>query len=739
LITDLTTDMTSNALRITNLVTSNVDIWSNLASNVDRIEDLETNGIISNSSSITSVTQGDLIYASADSTLQTLTLGATAGHVLKVSASGIPEWAAETSGGGGQWAIVNTNDIHYSAGNVGIGTITPNANLDVIGSATVSNAATIGTTKTFVVTVGSGGSGNYFIDDVERPLLELHQGQTYIFDMSDGTNNGHPLAFSTAFTGSSSSYTTGVVSNHGTVASGNAGSKVTFSVPLNAPSSIYYYCTVHGAGMGSTGTASSISSAAELIVSGSVTALNIEATGKLRTPVFTSDPATATSHVGDIYFNSAFGVIRYYNGSSWNSVSNASPVTTGGTVVISSQLINTSLTYNLGIDFEDDQDSDTQLTYTLSSGTLPTGSSLPSAGASTMSGTLTTTGTFNFAVQATDTESQTIIQSYQLVVTQPAVGQQTFSTAGTSTWVAPSGVTSVSVVCVGGGGAGGYMRGSGGAGGGLAYKNNITVVPGNSYTVTVGRGGYRLYGQGSSAFGNHLAGAITTSNGVTSSFSVSGITVSATGGQHGCGPINITVAGQPVGGGPSGTYDGGGTGGTSEGSYSYNSSSTDELSSGGGGAGGYDGAGGKGAGSLDTNGVYWVSATAGASSGGGGGGGGVRLSRTLDASTYAGAGGGGVGLSGRGTSGSAGTNYAYISYNTVANANNGGGGGSGGARGDVSTVYREGGDGGLYGGGGGPGVGKYQNTSTYPYSGFGGAGGVRIIWGTGRSFPVNAA
>jgi len=41
LITGIKTDMTSNALRITNLVTSNVDIWSNLESNVLRIETLE--------------------------------------------------------------------------------------------------------------------------------------------------------------------------------------------------------------------------------------------------------------------------------------------------------------------------------------------------------------------------------------------------------------------------------------------------------------------------------------------------------------------------------------------------------------------------------------------------------------------------------------------------------------------------------------------------------------------------
>jgi len=34
-------------------------------------------------------------------------------------------------------------------------------------------------------------------------------------------------------------------------------------------------------------------------------------------------------------------------------------------------------------------------------------------------------------------------------------GQEAFTTPGTYTWIAPAGVTSVAVVCVGGGGAGG--------------------------------------------------------------------------------------------------------------------------------------------------------------------------------------------------------------------------------------------------------------------------------------------
>lgn len=62
------------------------------------------------------------------------------------------------------------------------------------------------------------------------------------------------------------------------------------------------------------------------------------------------------------------------------------------------------------------------------------------------------------------------------------VGQASFTSGGT--WVAPTGVTSVSIVAIGAG-VGGRAP-IGGGGGALAYKNNYTVTPGGSYDVTVG-------------------------------------------------------------------------------------------------------------------------------------------------------------------------------------------------------------------------------------------------------------
>ncbi len=83
----------------------------------------------------------------------------------------------------------------------------------------------------------------------------------------------------------------------------------------------------------------------------------------------------------------------------------------------------------------------------------------------------------------------------------PPPGQDAYITAGTFSWVAPSGVTSVSVVAVGGGGGGGgspaFANTTGGQGGGagaLAYANNVSVTPGGSYTVVVGSAGTGAFG-----------------------------------------------------------------------------------------------------------------------------------------------------------------------------------------------------------------------------------------------------
>ena len=115
--------------------------------------------------------------------------------------------------------------------------------LAAISADVTSLANAIGVSTTYVVTVASGV---FYIDGVANPTLTLDRGNTYIFDQSDSSNSGHPLAFKD---GSGNSYTTGVTVS-GTA--GSAGATVTIDVASNAPSSLRYYCTVHGNGMGNT-------------------------------------------------------------------------------------------------------------------------------------------------------------------------------------------------------------------------------------------------------------------------------------------------------------------------------------------------------------------------------------------------------------------------------------------------------------------------------------------------------
>lgn len=269
-------------------------------------------------------------------------------------------------------------------------------------------------------------------------------------------------------------------------------------------------------------------------------------------------------------------------------------------------------------------------------------------------------------------------------------GQQLFTTPGTTSWTAPQGVTSVSVVAIGAGGASGSgSGGGGGAGGGLAWKNNITVTPGQAYDVSVGAGGVGLFN----------ASSTPGASGGNSWF-INLQTLGAHGGQ------THPTASNAHDGGQGGNFEFTGTGGGGKGGDGGTGGASN-AGGGGGGAGGYSGNGGNGGGTLG-------SVTAGA---GGAGGGGATI---IQGNNQAG-GGGGVGVFGEGTSGAAGLTQ---------NGEQGGQGGSGGiSGGDGSHNANLDSSGGAYGGG--PGA---QGAGGQAYNGANGA--VRIIWpGDARQFP----
>jgi hypothetical protein len=218
-------------------------------------------------------------------------------------------------------------------------------------------------------------------------------------------------------------------------------------------------------------------------------------------------------------------------------------------------------------------------------------------------------------------------------------GCATYTTSGTFTFTVPSGVSKISVVCVGAGYQG-YGNcnpdcdpgGYGGGGGNLAYTNCIPVTPGESLSVKVGSTSITC--RGCCSCPNNSSNYSTIKRGCTV------LNSSGTGSYGRVGTVS---------------YRGGGTRGNNN------------TSGGGGGAAGYAGNGGTGS----TTNTY---APCGAKPGaGGGGGGGAWVSGN---SAY---GGGGVGIIVQGPSGAAGVG-------------SGGGGGSSGSPGTCA--------GGAYGGGG---------------------------------------
>ena len=235
-------------------------------------------------------------------------------------------------------------------------------------------------------------------------------------------------------------------------------------------------------------------------------------------------------------------------------------------------------------------------------------------------------------------------------------GQQVITSSGSFT--VPSGVRSLDIFCVGGGGAGGlgddvpaeiprnlsYCGGGGGAGGFTRTVKNIAVNPGESLAIVIGAGGtgYTTYGGG----GN---------GGATSVARTSTILISVSGGE-GAGP---TIYGGNGGNGGSG----GGLGAMAARGYGSDITTRGATN------GGSNGASSSGTGQGSTTSAFgdlYGTIYAGA-----GGGGGMRKSNS---SIYINGGAGGSGGGGRGGNQAPGDTKGF---HGSANTGGGGGGGTG--------------------------------------------------------------
>jgi parallel beta-helix repeat protein len=214
-----------------------------------------------------------------------------------------------------------------------------------------------------------------------------------------------------------------------------------------------------------------------------------------------------------------------------------------------------------------------------------------------------------YHVRAYATNSMGTAYGNDVVFTTSTGTGFTDNTPGTRSWIVPVGVTSITVEVWGGGGRGGSISGgfgesvAGGGGGGGYSSKTITVVPGTSYSYTVGSGSSSTSPGGDSYFINT---ATLLAKGGSSSTGSSG----ASGGAAASGVGDTKYSGGTGAGGSTGSNYGGG-GGSSAGTGANGANATNAT-----GANAPTGGGNGGDGRSSSSG----NGTAGSTPGGAGGG-----------------------------------------------------------------------------------------------------------------------
>ena len=139
---------------------------------------------------------------------------------------------------GNSWTPVNfggSNSIEKATGAKPI--------LNTINGGNIARDGVFGgdVSATYTTTSASNSGGQYYFshDSSAKPTFSFVRGATYTFDYS--ASSSHPLRFATAADAAGSTEYT-----DGTSISGNV---IKFTVPHNAPDTLYYYCNVHN-GMG---------------------------------------------------------------------------------------------------------------------------------------------------------------------------------------------------------------------------------------------------------------------------------------------------------------------------------------------------------------------------------------------------------------------------------------------------------------------------------------------------------
>ena len=116
--------------------------------------------------------------------------------------------------------------------------LTQSQAIDFVSFISKDNQITDNSGDPTVFSVSNSGASAYLIDGDSNPTLNLQRGKTYTFNVNA---SGHPFWIKTAqTTGTGDAYNDGVTNN------GEQSGTISFVVPQNAPSTLFYICQFHG-------------------------------------------------------------------------------------------------------------------------------------------------------------------------------------------------------------------------------------------------------------------------------------------------------------------------------------------------------------------------------------------------------------------------------------------------------------------------------------------------------------
>ena len=250
---------------------TNVNILAGLDTEITALGAIPTeiSGVNAIASDVTGVNTISSAVSAVNSNATNINNLSTSANITAMANLGTTTNVANMANLNASGVIANMANLNGSGVIANIGT-TAGISTDVTSVANIaSDVSSLANSleKTYVVTVANVGGQNVFVlDGVNNPTITMFRGNTYIFDLSNGTNATHPLAFKD---GSGSAWTTGVTT---TGTAGSSGAKVEFEVPSTAPSSMLYYCVTHGNAMGNTIT---VKDSNVSLVAGSIANVNL--------------------------------------------------------------------------------------------------------------------------------------------------------------------------------------------------------------------------------------------------------------------------------------------------------------------------------------------------------------------------------------------------------------------------------------------------------------------------------